>query len=181
MTDSLSILCHDESDTDLLGRQFADALATGLVVALNGQLGSGKTRFVRAVCSALGADPTQVNSPTFVLLQLYADGRIPVAHFDTYRLGDASEFVAIGAEDYLNDPEWISFVEWANRVEELLPADRVAITITAESEVSRRVELTGLGVHSRAVILRLAELRDASLSRHDGSERTKHQLGAAEG
>ena len=128
---------HSEVDTQNLGQRFAEALVPGLVVALNGQLGSGKTNLVRAVCQALGADENQVNSPTFVLMQTYGDGRIPVMHFDTYRLADVDEFLAIGGDEYLTDAEFVCFVEWAERISEVLPADHLTINIEQLAESSR--------------------------------------------
>ena len=160
MKNEFTISCADEAATDRLGRQLAAALEAGVVVALNGQLGAGKTRLVRAICDGLGIDVTQVNSPTFVLLQLYADGRIPVAHFDTYRLGEPEEFLAIGAEEYVNAPDWISLVEWADRVEHLLPLDRLTIAIVAESETSRILTLTSSGQRSDDVLRRLRQTMD---------------------
>ncbi len=150
---------NSEADTDLAGRRLADALLPGLTVALDGQLGSGKTCLVRSVCRGLGADASRVNSPTFVLMQTYADGRLPVFHFDTYRLGDVDEFLAIGAEEYLLDPDIVCFVEWAERVEPVLPADRLTIAIEQTGETSRRFVFRASGDHSATVLrrLRLAE------------------------
>ncbi|MCP4782047.1 MAG: tRNA (adenosine(37)-N6)-threonylcarbamoyltransferase complex ATPase subunit type 1 TsaE [Fuerstiella sp.] len=148
---------HSEADTDVIGRRLAAALLPGITVALDGQLGSGKTCLVRSVCRGLGADDSQVNSPTFVLMQTYADGRLPVFHFDTYRLGDVDEFLAIGAEDYLLDPEIVCFVEWAERVEPVLPADRLTISIEQTGE------------HSRHFVFRASGNRSATLLRQLGS------------
>ena len=128
-----------ETDTEELGRHLADAITPGLTIALNAELGSGKTRLVRAVGKALGADESQVNSPTFVLMQCYTDGRIPVYHFDTYRLADVSEFAAIGGDEFLCDPEVVCFVEWAERIVEVLPADHLGIDIHQTGETTRRL------------------------------------------
>lgn len=140
-----TIESHSESETKALGARLANALESGLTIALNGQLGSGKTHLVRAVCAALGVNEDAVNSPTFVLMQTYAGGRFPVFHFDTYRLGDVDEFVAIGAEEYLLDPEVVCFVEWAARIEEVLPADYLAIDIEQTSETARRFTFRSKG------------------------------------
>ena len=145
-----------EADTEWIGRRLADALLPGITVALDGQLGSGKTCFVRAVCRGLGADDSQVNSPTFVLMQTYADGRLPVFHFDTYRLGDVDEFLAIGAEEYLLDPEIVCFVEWAERVAPVLPADHLAIAIEQTGETSRRFVFSASGDRSATVLRRVS-------------------------
>ncbi len=146
---------HSEDDTATLGGRLADALRSGLTIALNGQLGSGKTHLVRAVCAGLGMNPDVVNSPTFVLMQTYADGRLPVFHFDTYRLGDVDEFVAIGAEEYLLDPDVVCFVEWAARIEEVLPADHLVIQIEQTAPQSRRFGFHGTGPISHAVVSEL--------------------------
>ena len=145
-----------EGDTDLLGRRLGAVLSPGITVALDGQLGSGKTCFVRAVCRGLGADGSQVNSPTFVLMQTYTDGRLPVFHFDTYRLGDVDEFLAIGAEEYLLDPEIVCFVEWAERVEPVLPADHLAIAIEQTGPSSRRYVFSASGDRCAAILQRLS-------------------------
>ena len=148
---------HSEVDTQKLGQRFAEALVPGLVVALNGQLGSGKTNLVRAVCQALGADENQVNSPTFVLMQTYCDGRIPVMHFDTYRLADLDEFLAIGGDEYLTDAEFVCFVEWAERISEVLPADHLTINIEQLAESSRSFTFIPSGPVSEALVTRLGK------------------------
>lgn len=154
----LEIDSHSEDDTQQLGQRFAETLVPGLVVALNGQLGSGKTNFVRAVCKALGADENQVNSPTFVLMQVYSDGRIPVMHFDTYRLADVDEFLAIGGDEFLNDSEFVCFVEWAERISEVLPADHLTIDIEQTGESCRRFSLRSHGIASDELLQKLEAL-----------------------
>ena len=156
-SESFSVDCHDEDATDRLGACIANAIVDGVVVELNGQLGAGKTRLVRAICNALGVDTTHVNSPTFVLLQLYTDGRIPVAHFDTYRLGDLDEFLAIGADEFTNSSEWLCLIEWAERVAECLPQDRLRIDISATSADARHVVLSSTGTLSAALLRRIRQ------------------------
>ena len=148
-------LSTDESDTLELGQRLAVALLPGTTVALNGQLGSGKTNLVRAICRGLGADERHVNSPTFVLMQAYMDGRLPVYHFDTYRLGDIDEFLAIGAEEFLCDPEAVCFVEWAERFPDVLPKDRLTIDIEQTGQTARRFTMTANGPCSQEVLRRL--------------------------
>ncbi|MFN8710657.1 MAG: tRNA (adenosine(37)-N6)-threonylcarbamoyltransferase complex ATPase subunit type 1 TsaE [Planctomyces sp.] len=145
----------NESDTDRLGRALAAALLPGTVVALNGELGSGKTRFVRAVCEGLGADISRVNSPTFVLMQFYVDGRIPVVHMDTYRIGDVDEFIATGAEEYLHDGKSVSFIEWADLISEILPEDLLRVEITQTSVTGRQFSFTATGTHSEMILKNL--------------------------
>lgn len=152
-----TVTCSDESATEKLGAIIAESITDGIVIELNGQLGAGKTRLVRAICGSLGIDTNQVNSPTFVLLQLYTDGRIPVAHFDTYRLGDIEEFLAIGADEFTQSSNWLCLIEWAKRVSECLPTDRLRIEISATDADSRRFEFSGFGPSSARLLQRIQE------------------------
>ena len=154
--EKLVVTCCDESETDRLGASIAESITDGIVIELNGQLGAGKTRLVRAICGSLGIDTNKVNSPTFVLLQLYTDGRIPVAHFDTYRLGDIDEFLAIGADEFTQSGDWLCLIEWAERVNECLPADRLRINISATDADSRRFEFISFGPSSAAILRRMS-------------------------
>lgn len=154
--------CADEAATDSLGACLAESVVEGLVVELNGQLGAGKTRLARAICAGLGIDITQVNSPTFVLLQLYTDGRFPVAHFDTYRLGDTDEFMAIGANEFTASRDWLCLIEWAERVTACLPDDRLRINISATSAKARHFVLSSSGRVSGALLQRIRENNDQS-------------------
>ena len=89
----LTFTANNEHDTDRLGAALAEVLPPGTVVALIGTLGAGKTRLVQAVAAALGVPPGSVTSPTFVLVNEYTGGRLPIYHFDTYRLKDDDEFL----------------------------------------------------------------------------------------
>ena len=142
-----------EQDTDALGVKLADAIEPGLVVGLIGSLGAGKTRLVRATATALGADPSSVNSPTFVLIQEYF-GRIPVFHFDTYRLPDVRAFADLGAEEYFGS-DGVCFVEWADRVAAELPRDRLQIEVAVLAPTARRFRFTASGPISQRVLERL--------------------------
>ncbi len=114
----IEIELASEDETARLGRAIAELVEPGTVIGLVGPLGAGKTRLVRAIAEALGVDPVAISSPTFVLIQEY-DGRLPVYHFDTYRLPSPEAFEDLGAADYWDDG--VSLVEWADRVAGLLP------------------------------------------------------------
>ncbi|HEX3599085.1 MAG TPA: tRNA (adenosine(37)-N6)-threonylcarbamoyltransferase complex ATPase subunit type 1 TsaE [Lacipirellulaceae bacterium] len=133
---------HNEQDTDRLGAALAAVLPPGTVIALIGTLGAGKTRLVRAVAAAVGVSRAAVTSPTFVLINEYTSGRLPIYHFDTYRLKDDDEFLNLGPNEYF-DSNSLSFVEWADRVENLLPTDRLEITIDITGETSRQISIRG--------------------------------------
>ncbi len=132
---------NNEDDTDRLGVALAGALPPGTVVALIGTLGAGKTRLVQAVAAAVGVPRAEVTSPTFVLVNEYTGGRLPIYHFDTYRLKDDDEFLNLGPDEYF-DSNGLTFVEWADRVAELLPTDRLEISITVIGETRREFRIT---------------------------------------
>ena len=143
----------DEHDTERLAAALARLLPERMVVGLEGTLGAGKTRFVQALAAAAGHDRSQVVSPTFVLVQEHLGDR-PIRHFDAYRLRDDDEFLALGVEEYFDAPGW-SFVEWSDRVERCLPAERLDIRIVVTGETSRRFELRAAGSEAEAVLARL--------------------------
>jgi tRNA threonylcarbamoyladenosine biosynthesis protein TsaE len=147
-----------EADTARLGEAFARALTPGTVVALVGNLGAGKTRFVRAVAEAAGVDPKTVNSPTFVLVQEY-EGNWPIYHFDTYRLHDTHDFLDLGADEYMRSAG-VCFIEWADRVRDVLPADAVRVEIEITGETSRLFRFTAGGPVAEKIVQELAANRD---------------------
>ena len=133
----------DLAETEAFGRRLGERLFPGAVVALVGTLGAGKTHLARAVAEGLGANPAAVNSPTFVLIQEYA-GRLPIAHFDAYRLGSEREFAELGANEYF-EGDGVCLVEWADKVEQTLPAEHLRIAIEVRDADRRRFNLTARG------------------------------------
>lgn len=115
-SDSTSI-----DETIAAGREFGTALESGDVVGLVGPLGAGKTHFVKGIAEAVESGD-RVHSPTFALVHEYRGGRIPVFHFDFYRLDDPGEALQFGWEEYLDEPG-IAVVEWADKFPELMPGD----------------------------------------------------------
>ena len=145
-----SFQAGDERQTECLGTAIAGVLEPGSVVTLLGELGTGKTRLVRAIAAGLQVDPETVAGPTFVLIREYS-GRLPVFHFDVYRLADTDEFLEIGAEEFLYG-SGVCLVEWADRVSAVLPADVLEIRITATGPTSRMFALCGTGPRSRQLL-----------------------------
>ena len=145
-----------EAGTRAVGIQIAEGLSAGDVVALAGELGAGKTRFVKAVAEAWGVLPEDVNSPTFTLIQEYT-GRIMIRHCDTYRLKNAEEFADLGLDE-LFASDGIALIEWADRVVEYLPRDRLEVRITIDSPTSRTIEVSATGNRSRRNLLRLLSM-----------------------
>jgi tRNA threonylcarbamoyladenosine biosynthesis protein TsaE len=137
--------------THKFGRQIAELLFPNSILALIGDLGAGKTFLVRAIGEGLGLPSgALVTSPTFVLIQEYA-GRLPMFHFDLYRLKRTSEFFDLGANEYF-EAGGVCLVEWADRVGRQLPPDHLRITMHVSGEQSRRVELEGYGPAHEAVV-----------------------------
>lgn len=145
---------NSEHDTDRLGAALASVLPPGTVVALIGTLGAGKTRLVQAVAAACGLGRESVTSPTFVLVNEYRGGRLPIYHFDTYRLKDDDEFLNLGPDEYF-DGSGITFVEWADRVAALLPVERIEVSIEATGETVRQFSVKGTSAQTEALVERL--------------------------
>ena len=113
-----------ESEMIALGFEVAAGLRSGDVLALVGSLGAGKTHFCKGVVRGLGGDAGQVTSPTFTLVHEYSrDCRLPVYHFDWYRLDSPAELIAIGWDDYLDESDGVMLIEWADKFPNLLPPD----------------------------------------------------------
>jgi tRNA threonylcarbamoyladenosine biosynthesis protein TsaE len=141
----------DLAATEAFGRCLGQLLFPGAVVALIGPLGAGKTHLVRAVAEGLGVpDRRLVTSPTFVLIQEY-HGRLPVYHFDAYRLASADAFDDLGAQEYF-EGDGVCLVEWADRVEKSLPADHLRIRLEIIAETARRAEVEGVGPRGSALV-----------------------------
>lgn len=133
----------DEAATERLGAALAAALPMGTTVALVGTLGAGKTRLVQAIAVGLGVAREDVVSPTFVLCQRY-DGTTTIHHFDAYRLCDEDEFRELGALE-LMESDGLTFIEWADRVADCLPDERIEIQIEVTGSTIRRFTIRAVG------------------------------------
>jgi len=133
------MLSSSIEETILFGKQFAEQLQPGDVVCLDGDLGAGKTHFVKGIASFFGVDQTEVHSPTFTLINEY-HGNYPVYHFDCYRINSVQEALEIGTEDYLYG-DGISVVEWPQKIGNLLPPESVWVRITHKSENQREITI----------------------------------------
>ncbi|MDC7302221.1 tRNA (adenosine(37)-N6)-threonylcarbamoyltransferase complex ATPase subunit type 1 TsaE [Agathobacter ruminis] len=123
---------NSPEETHALGKQIGEAAKAGELYTLTGDLGVGKTVFTQGVAEGLGIEEP-INSPTFTIVQVYEDGRLPFYHFDVYRIGDIDEMDEIGYEDYFYG-DGVSIVEWAELIEELLPQERTDIIIEKDLE-----------------------------------------------
>ena len=140
----MEYLSHNEAETEALGARLAAVLTPGTVVAYRGGLGMGKTAFTRGLARGLGY-AGRVTSPTFTIVNEYEGGRLPLFHFDMYRLDDAGALFDIGWEDYL-DRGGVCAVEWSEQVADAMPADTVYVTIARRPEDDRWRTITIEGV-----------------------------------
>lgn len=122
--------CPEE--TFRLGEELGRKAVPGQVFTLTGDLGVGKTVFTQGLAKGLGIEEP-VNSPTFTIVQVYEDGRLPFYHFDVYRIGDVEEMDEVGFEDYVMG-DGVSLIEWADLIEEILPEKRTRILIEKDME-----------------------------------------------
>ena len=152
---SMSLDIENLEATEAFGRRLGVQLFPGAVIALIGPLGAGKTHLTRAIAEGLHVrNPAAVNSPTFVLIQEYP-ARLPIYHFDAYRLAGSREFADLGANEYF-EGDGVCIVEWADKVEATLPTEHLRIAIEVVDENRRRFALTATGERYEALLRQLA-------------------------
>ena len=127
---------NSKSETINIAHDFCDYLNPGDTVALNGELGSGKTFFVKAIGSKLKA--TNVSSPSFAIVNVY-EGRYKINHFDFYRIKEIEELYDIGFHEYLSDNDSVTFIEWAEMFPELLPKKHFEVKIELNANSEREI------------------------------------------
>ncbi len=131
-------LSHSVAQTESIAADLAQTLVAGDCVALEGELGAGKTQFVRGLAVALGANPRAVSSPTFLLLNIYRGGRLALFHLDAYRVGGPEDFESIGFAELL-EQDGVVVVEWADRIAQILPQRRIRVAIEVVGKTDRRL------------------------------------------
>lgn len=137
------LIIKDEKQTKEFGLSLADKLKPGSVVALIGDLGTGKTALTKYIAEGLGVKDV-ITSPTFTIVQEYYDGRLPLYHFDVYRINDVEEMYEIGYEEYFFG-EGVSIVEWADLITEIIPEESIIINISyGQNEGERVYQIKGL-------------------------------------
>jgi len=143
------------SATEAFGRRLGALLFPNAVIALNGPLGAGKTHLSRAISEGLGIiNPAAVTSPTFTLIHEYP-ARLPIFHFDAYRLSGPDAFLDLGVNEYY-EAGGVCLIEWADCVEAALPTERLTIRLEVMGESARRVNLFAMGEKYLALLQNLA-------------------------
>lgn len=140
---------ENEELTKKLGRQIGSSLFPGAVICLNGDLGAGKTTMTKSIAQMLGIEE-DITSPTFTIVNEYTDGKIPLYHFDVYRIGSSEEMYDIGFEEYI-DSMGICIIEWSNIIEDILPKERLELFISYEKE-GRLARVTPYGDRYKKVV-----------------------------
>ncbi|KAB0664772.1 tRNA (adenosine(37)-N6)-threonylcarbamoyltransferase complex ATPase subunit type 1 TsaE [Oryzomonas japonica] len=145
---------NSPGETEELGRQVGALLEQGNFLALRGELGGGKTCFTRGVVQAVAPESAHlVASPTFAIMNQYP-GRVPIYHFDFYRMAGEADIDDLGFTEYLQG-EGVCIVEWSERLKDLLPADHLRITFCYDSDDRRRITMEARGTSSEILLSRL--------------------------
>lgn len=141
MSSTTTFKSHSEEETLRLAEGFGKKLRPGTAVALVGEIGAGKTVFIKGLCRGLGVKKSdEVKSPTFVLLHLYK-GKVPIHHFDLYRLEHEKELETIGFDEFLSNPSAISLIEWADRAPKWIPRNAAWVELKITGSTSRRISI----------------------------------------
>ena len=149
---SFSFTSYSEKQTIAFAYKLAQLLQKGDILALCGELGSGKTTFVKGIAKGLKISK-DINSPSFVILKVYK-GRVPLYHFDLYRLSSLKELEGIGFEEFIAG-DAISVIEWADKIEHILPRNYLKIVIETKSPNSRFFECISFGLRNEILINKL--------------------------
>ena len=155
----LELQSESEAETIAWGRQIGERLVPGDLILLLAPFGAGKTHFAKGIAAGLGADPDEVNSPSFVLINEYAAGpqhsRMPIYHADLYRIESAHDLATVGLEDCI-DGDGVCVTEWAERAAALLSRDRLVVQIAETGESSRSLKLIPYGSRYEQLVGELA-------------------------
>ncbi len=152
MPELFSKVCDNLGETEKLAQKFADVVnETGAFVCLYGDIGAGKTAFTKFVCKYLGVEQ-KVTSPSFVILNEYHSGKIPVYHFDLYRLEDIGVKTVISELEEYSEGRILTMVEWAEFSDNQVPFDRIDIKIDYIDENSRKFEFVAYGENNKKIL-----------------------------
>lgn len=161
----LEIRSESEAETIAWGQRLGERLVPGDLILLLAPFGAGKTHFAKGIAAGLGADPDDVNSPSFVLINEYAAGpqhnRMPIYHADLYRIETAHDLATVGLEDCI-DGDGVCVIEWAERAAAFLPRDRLVVQIEETGESSRCLRLIPYGPRYEQLVAEVARSAGSS-------------------
>jgi tRNA threonylcarbamoyladenosine biosynthesis protein TsaE len=148
------IITHSAAATKRIGKDIARSLAEGCVIALEGNLGAGKTVLAKGIAEGLGVAHV-IQSPTFVLMKVYSH----FVHVDCYRVSSSRELIAIGLDDYVHDGTTVVVIEWSDKIRDMLPSHRIDIRLSAQGEKNRTALIHDARLSSKNSILHRARGR----------------------
>lgn len=154
----LTCVTHSPEETAHLAGTIGKIIREGTVICLDGELGVGKTLFVRALARTLGVE-SDVTSPTFNLMNIY-EAACPIVHFDLYRITSEEELEDIGFYEYAEATEGIVLIEWAEKFPDAMPADHLSVRIEALNDEERKFTFVAKGKKSRALLEELKRIVD---------------------
>ncbi|MBM3251656.1 MAG: tRNA (adenosine(37)-N6)-threonylcarbamoyltransferase complex ATPase subunit type 1 TsaE [Candidatus Omnitrophica bacterium] len=149
----MQIITKNSQGTIDFGKKIAKVLKKGDIIAFIGNLGAGKTTLIKGIAQGLGVRQNLVSSPSFVLLKTY-NGKLPVYHFDFYRIKKAKDSYAIGLDEFLFS-DGVSLIEWADRIKKILPQKYLRVGLKSINENQRKIILTGIGKRYKDLIKKL--------------------------
>lgn len=129
-------------DMFMLGKQIARKAFPGMVLALNGSLGAGKTTLTKGIAKGLNINE-EITSPSFTIIKEYLNGKFPLYHIDLYRIDDEEELILLGFNDYVNG-DGLTVIEWSEKAKNQIPIDAVNLDINIEPDFSRLIKITGI-------------------------------------
>ena len=142
------------NDTLKIGKVIAKNLKKGDIICLFGELGSGKTVLTKGIACGLGIERNGVISPSFVLIRQHSQGRLPLYHFDLYRLKEIKDILSLGYEEYLYD-EGITVIEWADRLKQLLPKEYLKVELFIKGKTKRLLKFSAFGRRYKELLMAL--------------------------
>lgn len=140
----MKIISHSVKDTINLGLNLAKRLMPGDIICLEGELGAGKTILTKGIAAGLGVSKAKVTSSSFILIRQHLGGKLPLFHFDLYRLKETSDIASLGYEEYLYG-EGVSVIEWAKKLECLMPKERLMVELSYGPKTKRIIMITAVG------------------------------------
>lgn len=147
---------HSIKDTLYIGKSISKGLKVGDIVCLFGELGSGKTVLTKGIASGLGIEPDKVISPTFILLRRHLNGRLPLNHFDLYRLKSMNDILNLGYEEYFYG-DGATVIEWADRLKGITPNEFLKVEILHRGLSQREIKIVAFGRRYEELLKRINE------------------------
>ena len=147
----MQIISRSVKETLNLGRLLAGHLQAGDIICLEGELGSGKTVFTKGIAEGLGVNKAKVTSSSFILIREHLEGRIPLYHFDLYRLKDPGDIAAVGYEEYFYG-EGVAVIEWAEKLDYLMPREHLMVELSHHGKNARMLKFSAGAARYKKII-----------------------------